>query len=214
MENFIKGIIFDLTGVIVIGNSRAFYTELTLGYNLNFNYQIWRSLYRQASSGVITYSHFVESLASKLSIPPAELELKIAASVSTKVRIAKGAYEVLLQVKRLGLRSAILTNNIAEWVGIIERKLNFGNFVDAILVSSSIKVRKPSARAYILASIAIDRIPQDLCYVGDEDGDVRGAKKVGMKAVFIPGEDEFSEYCDYMIRNIGEVLKLPLLQKR
>lgn len=208
-----NGVILDLGGVIVIGNSGVFYREIVGKHNLNIDYDIWRTLYKQTSSGAIAYPKFIESLASKLSIPSAELEVKVTEAVFNGARIAEGAYDILLQIKKLGLRSAILTNNIAEWVNIMERKFHFKSLVDAILVSSSSKVRKPAPKAYIFASMVIDRIPQQLCYIGDEDEDIRGARSVGMKTIFIAGEDKFSEYCDYRIWNLREILKLPILQR-
>jgi putative hydrolase of the HAD superfamily len=206
----VKGIVFDLVGVIVDGNSGAFYRELCTKYSFNIDYQYWKVLYHQASAGKIAYQEFVRSLSSKLSISSADLETKLAETVLNRARMIYGAFDVLAQVKKLGLRTAILTNNIAEWVGIIDAKFHLSSFVERIFVSSMMDVRKPSARAYLLAANALGIPPQQVVYVGDEDEDIRGARNVGMTTIFIPGEDGMSYSSHYKISNIKEILRLPL----
>jgi|GEM_PF-1929140 len=209
-KSSVRGIVFDLVGVIVDGNSRAFYRELCTKYSFNIDYQLWGELYHQVSAGEIAYSEFVRSLSSRLTISTADLETKLAKTVSSRARIIYGAFDVLLQVKKLGLRTVILTNNISEWVGIIDAKFHLSSLVEKFFVSSMINVRKPSAGAYLLSANALDIPPQHLVYVGDEDEDIRGARAAGMTTVFIPGEDRTSYSCHYKVSNIREILALPL----
>ena len=206
----VKGIVFDLAGVITTGNSRAFLADLVQRHSLEINYELWRKLYHRASIGEISYKEFVDSLAKSTSIYAEGLEARLAQVVSSHVRIVEGAYGVLINAQRLGLRCIILTNNITEWIHIMETRLRLERFVPQILVSSSMHVRKPSPKAYLMAATAVGIAPQDLVYVGDEDEDIKGARSVGMKTIFIPGEEIFSEYCHYRIWNLREILQLPL----
>ena len=205
----VKGIVFDLGGVITTGNAKAF-SDLVQKHDLEINYELWRKLYRRASGGEILYKEFVDSLAKSASIPAKDLEARVAQVVSSRVRIVDGAYCTLINAQRLGLRCIILTNNIAEWVDIIEKRFRLRRFVPQILVSSLMRVRKPNPKAYLVAANAIGIAPQDLVYVGDEDEDIKGARSIGMKTIFIPGEESFSEYCHYRIWNLREILQLPL----
>jgi len=210
MELVLKGVIFDLAGVLVSGSSREFYQEMQEKYNLKIDHNLWRDLYRKASAGAMSYAEFVKGIASELSTMPADLEKKLADVVSSKARIVHGAYDVLLHLQKRGIRSVILTNNIAEWVRIIEGNFRFKRFVSQILVSAVLCVRKPDPKAYLLAANSIGVPPQQLVYVGDEDEDIRGARNVGIRTVFIAGEDSLSRYCHYRIWNLREILKFPM----
>lgn len=207
----IGGVVFDLFGVLVKGGSRKFYNELN-SIGINLQYQDWRLLYRKASAGDISYQVFVDTLASKSSAGSAEIEEKLAEMVSESADAVFGSRDLLLRLKKAGLPLAILTNSIAQWVNLIEGKFRFKNLVRGILVSSAIKARKPSPRAYILAAQMLGLPPTQLVYVGDEDEDIRGARNAGMVTVFIPGEDSLSEHFHYRVSNLQEMLDLPIFK--
>ena len=213
MELVLKGVIFDLAGVLISGSSGEFYQEVRQKYNFKIDHNLWRDLYNKASAGAISYAEFVGDMASELSIMPADLEKKFADIVSNRARIVHEAYDVLFHLQMLGMRSVILTNNIAEWVRIIEGKFRFKRFISQILVSATLRVRKPDPKAYLLAANSIGTPPQQLVYVGDEDEDIKGARDVGMRTVFIAGEDSLSQYCHYRIWNLREILKFQMFRQ-
>ncbi len=212
MRRVVRGLILDLFGVLVSGNPRIFYEELILKSSLVLDNRVWSNLYAKASSGGIDYKTFVEDIAVQISLLPDEIEGRLEDVISKNVSIINSGDAFLSHLEETGVPFVILTNSISEWVEITLEKLNILGLASPIVISSSIRVRKPRPRAYMLAAEALGRTAQDLVYLGDEDEDVRGAKDVGMYSVFIAGEDEVSLWCDYQISNLSEIMDLSFVR--
>ena len=207
-----RGLILDLFGVLVSGNSRTFYEELVLKPRLTIDYGVWSDLYTKASSGDIDYRTFVENLAAQISILPDVLESKLEDVISKSVGIINSGDSFISRLRKTEVPFVILTNSISAWVEIILGELMMRGLTSRTIISSAIRVRKPQPKAYLLAAEALGRTAQDLVYLGDEDEDVRGAKDVGMYSVFIAGEDEVSLSCDYQIFNLSEIMDLSFVR--
>jgi len=69
------------------------------------------------------------------------------------------------------------------------RKLGINQFFNAVLVSEEVGWRKPHTRIFEEALRRLDATAEEAVYVGDSPlEDIKGAKAVGMKTVFIPSQ--------------------------
>lgn len=69
------------------------------------------------------------------------------------------------------------------------RKLEINDYFNVVLVSEDIGWRKPSPEIFKEALRRLDRKAEETFFVGDTPlEDIQGAKKVGMKTVFIPSQ--------------------------
>lgn len=69
------------------------------------------------------------------------------------------------------------------------RKLGFNNYFNAIVVSQEVGWRKPSAKIFNETLKRLHMKPAQTIFVGDSPlEDIKGAKNVGMKTVFIPSQ--------------------------
>ncbi len=69
------------------------------------------------------------------------------------------------------------------------RKLKIGNYFDAVLVSQEVGWRKPHRQVFETALKRLGASAKDTTYVGDSPlEDIAGAKKAGMKTVFVPSQ--------------------------
>ena len=160
-----RGLILDLFGVLVSGNSRTFYEELVLKPRLAIDYGVWSALYAKASSGDIDYKTFVEDIAVQISLLPDEIEGRLEDVISKNVSIINSGDALLSHLEETGVPFVILTNTISEWVEITLEKLNILGLASPIVISSAVRVRKPRPRAYMLAAEALGRTAQDLVYL-------------------------------------------------
>ncbi len=81
-----------------------------------------------------------------------------------------------------------LVSNFAHPPMIIQllNKFDLTSFFDAIVVSGDIGWRKPSPRIFESALKALEVAPSEAVFVGDAPyHDIQGAKKIGMKTVFL-----------------------------
>ncbi len=83
------------------------------------------------------------------------------------------------------------------------RKLDINKFFDAVLVSEDVGWRKPHNKIFEEAIKRLGVTAEDTVYVGDSPlEDIKGAKAVGMKAVFVPSQF-------YSIENLMESQQKP-----
>lgn len=93
------------------------------------------------------------------------------------------------------------------------RKLRLNPYFDVILISQDVGWRKPLPKIFQEALKRLRRDAKETVFVGDNPlEDIQGAKKVGMKAVFIPSQfftledvKKMSQQPDIIINNLCEL---------
>jgi len=69
------------------------------------------------------------------------------------------------------------------------RKLGINHFFDAVLVSDENGWRKPHKRIFLEALRKLQVTAEEAVFIGDSPlEDIKGAKEVGMKTVFVPSQ--------------------------
>jgi putative hydrolase of the HAD superfamily len=83
------------------------------------------------------------------------------------------------------------------------RKLGINQFFNAILVSEEVGWRKPNIKIFEETLRRLDATVEETVYVGDSPlEDIKGAKTVGMKTVFVPSQF-------YSLENLHEIQQKP-----
>ena len=83
------------------------------------------------------------------------------------------------------------------------RKLGINQFFNAILVSEEVGWRKPNTKIFEEALRRLEVTAKETVYVGDSPlEDIKGAKAIGIKTVFIPSQF-------YSIENLCESQQKP-----
>jgi putative hydrolase of the HAD superfamily len=105
-------------------------------------------------------------------------------------RIADGAPELLAELKRRGLKLAVISNWDERLPTLLER-LDLGRFFDATIVSSLVGVEKPHPRIFETALTALDVEAARALHVGDSRlDDLEGALAAGMHALLLSRKGE------------------------
>ncbi len=91
-------------------------------------------------------------------------------------------------LRRDGMRTGLLTNNVAEfrehWRGTLPVEELFHDVVD----SSEVGMRKPDLRIFALACTRLDVEPARAIFLDDHPGNVDAAQRAGLEALLV-GED-------------------------
>lgn len=146
------------------------------------------SAWAQVERGEITLDEFTAVLDGHLpglstlfrdpdSLPPARLQVR--ADMVERVR----------RIRSRGVRTALCTNNIAEFRPIWSAKLDLAALFDHVVDSSAIGMRKPELRMYahVAATLGVD--PGDTVFVDDLRENVEAAAAAGFRTLLV-GEDD------------------------
>jgi putative hydrolase of the HAD superfamily len=122
-------------------------------------------------------------------------------------QIQKTTYKVLRTLS-LEFKLGLITN-FSYYPGVykILEKLNLKNYFKTIVTSGEIGWKKPSHKIFEIALFRLDVKPEETIFVGnDYEEDIMGAKKVGMKTIFLSKNPGLQEKADVVIESL---LKIP-----
>jgi len=100
-----------------------------------------------------------------------------------------GMHAFVREVRDAGLRTALITNSVAEWVPWWDRLLPAGVQFDETVHSCRVGLRKPNAAIYYHALVRLGVEPGEALYLDDFEAMVEGAREVGMGAVHVIDHD-------------------------
>ncbi len=88
-------------------------------------------------------------------------------------------------LRRRGMRTGLLTNNIAEFREHWRAALPVGELFDDIVDSSEVGIRKPDRRIYRLACERLEVVPERTVFLDDHPGNVDAAQHAGLVALLV-----------------------------
>lgn len=138
------------------------------------------------------------------------LELLLDARINS-VALYPETLRVLEELKgeyRIGIVSNISSSAVAERAA---ERLGLKRFVDALVTSAEVGVRKPHPGIFSYALRRLDVASRDAMFVGDSiEHDVLGAKSVGLRAIYLDrkraGTGNYP--ADLVIHNLEELLSV------
>jgi len=113
---------------------------------------------------------------------------KLFAAMASSGGIRDALVECARSLRRDGLRTGLLTNNVAEFREHWRGTLPIGELFDDVVDSSEVGMRKPDLRIFALACERLGVEPARALFLDDHPGNVDAAKKAGLEAVLV-GED-------------------------
>lgn len=100
--------------------------------------------------------------------------------------IRQNVVEHVLGLRRSGIRTAVVTNNVAEFGAHWRRSIPIEDLFDAIVDSSEVRCRKPSPEIFrlALARLSVDA-PERAVFLDDYAGNVEAARRLGMHGILV-----------------------------
>lgn len=209
----VKGIIFDLDGVIVHTDQYHYQAWKILADRLGISFdetvnQRLRGVSRMESLDIILENYEGAALSDEVKEKMAEeknnlyrsyLENMRPADVDVKVR------QTLETLKRRGYALAIGSSSknakfILSQTGMME-------MFDAISDGTNITKSKPDPEVFLLAAKYLKLSPEECAVIEDADAGIQAAKAGGMMAVAI-GKEANGEKADYQIDGLEELVEI------
>lgn len=223
----LKGILFDLYDTLTYADQKQYEQKSEKCANIcnvqkeDFS-RVWKSLVVDSNIGKYpkTEDRVRETL-KLLRVPPnidmiekiTNLEHEF---LENGIRLFDDAIETLINLRKSGLKLGLVTN-ASPSVRIVIEKNNIDEYMDCIVISSDVRVRKPDERIYHVALKKLDFTAQECMFVGDgNDGELDGAYKVGLETIWIKrnlkkyvemNESSLSSI-DYTIGSLSEIVNI------
>ncbi len=125
------------------------------------------------------------------------------------VRIDEHAFEVLLKLREKYKLGIVSNFAIPECLVKLLETHSLGKFFDVVVVSGAVNKRKPSPEIFQQALKKLGVDTNETVFVGDTvDADIKGAKDIGMKTIFIERrlQKEAEQICpDQTIKSLNEL---------
>jgi len=88
-----------------------------------------------------------------------------------------------------GYRTAILTNNVAEWAEVWKSSIPVDLF-DVVIDSSAVGLRKPDEAIFRLTCEGLGVTPGAAVFLDDSPGHVAAARRAGLAGIVVTGPDQ------------------------
>lgn len=127
------------------------------------------------------------------------------------VKRMAGAHEVLLELRRRGLRLSVLTNGRSEMQYAVMERLGLLPLIDDLIISEAAGIAKPDPRIYDLALARLGVSASETLFVGDSPAnDVAGPQVAGMRAAYLPTGHPLPPDVvpDFVLSGLADVLRL------
>lgn len=93
--------------------------------------------------------------------------------------------EGVRRLRERGIRTALITNNVAEFGEGWRKLIPVDELFEVIIDSSAVGVRKPDPRIFQMALDELGVTAQDSVFVDDHPGNIRAAEKLGITGVLV-----------------------------
>lgn len=196
MKKKIKGIIFDLGGVLVEDFSGAFFenTAKELGVSVA---RIRRAIRKEEillQKGKETNLQFWHRICQRLMVQCPSNRVLSSLWLKPYQENAKVNRRVLALVNRLrqNYPLGIISNTVKEHT-LINKKRGLFRYFDAVLLSHDIGLRKPQREIFLLASKRMHVSHKNILFIDDELRWVKAARKAGLQSVLFRSAEQLEK---------------------
>jgi putative hydrolase of the HAD superfamily len=122
----------------------------------------------------------------------------------------------LMSLRNLGLKLSLITN-ASPSVRIVLNKYNIDEYIDCVIISSDVGLRKPDHRIYKISMERLKVRAQECFFVGDgNDGELDGAHELGITTIcvnhtlrkYIKLKDSAKFNIDFTVKSLGEAVDI------
>lgn len=208
----IKGVIFDLDGVLVSTDNFHYqaWKEVSKKYNLDLTYKqndLLRGVGRMDCVDIILkLNNATMTDIEKNSYAKEKNDLYLSLLENLNSNNANdGAQKTLSCLKSVNI--AIALGSASKNARFILDKLALIDYFDAIIDGNMIEKSKPDPQIYIKSVEQLCLRPNECLVIEDADAGMISAKKAGCLCASINNDDEFGN-ADYHVNNLFEIVKL------
>lgn len=216
----IKGIIFDMDGVLV--DSEPIYHEFEYNFFRNLGADITPDyLFRFVGSSM---SDTINSICDEFNITviPRESILStfsqgvlLIYSQNPKLKLCPGIIDWLEYIKSSGYPAVVASSTYEEKIKVCFERFNLSKYFNAIISGDQVTKSKPDPEIFIKACRSLGFRPEECIVIEDSERGIVAAKSAGCKCIGYLNEGRNTQNiscADIVIDKFGEE-KLPMLKK-
>lgn len=184
----IAAVLFDLTGVLTtspwphLTAAAGGNVELLVGAYHEDGDHPWHRLER----GEIGFAEWFQDVSALAAAAGVELDLSPMAALRDEMVVYPHVIERVLELRRDGYKTALVTNNVREGSNMWRSLLDVDALFDVVIDSSAVGLRKPNPAIFelTLRELGVDD-PATAVFLDDLASNVTAAEAVGMHAILV-----------------------------
>jgi epoxide hydrolase-like predicted phosphatase len=199
----IDAVLFDFGGVFTHSPFRAFaelgkemgarpgqFEEITFGSYHEDTDHAWHRLERgEIGLGAARQAIMDEARQQGFDFDPLVVLARLTAGRDGGVRPAM--VERALRLRHEGLRTALVTNNVAEFRSAWRTMVPIAELFDVVIDSSAVGMRKPDPAIFRLALEELGGVaPERAAFLDDLEENLRAAESLGMRGLLVEEDDD------------------------
>lgn len=191
-KNSIKYVIFDFGGVFVtegLRRAREIYEKKTgLEIKKKWDTEI-KPIWRAFEKAEIAEGDFWKGFTQKINDPrfdAQEFRKLMNKNQKRNEEIAK----IIRKLRKKGYVTALLTNNVKEWIEDYNKIDPLEKYFDVIVSSHEVKEVKPDPRIYEIMMERLGARPEECVFIDDKERNLVTARNLGMKTILFKSEGQ------------------------
>lgn len=206
----IKGVIFDMDGVITDNKEQDFTAWKRVFADFGFNLTIKEYESFTGMKGEEIVCKYIKSDATEeeaSSLTRRKEEYFIDEIQKTKIEATKGIETFLKDLKINNIKTGIGTAAMEFKANVILEELGLKNFFNIIVCAEKVKKGKPDPETYLKAAEELNLKPEECIVIEDAPNGIEAAKNAGIKCIAILTTHKESELgrADRIIRSFDEL---------
>jgi putative hydrolase of the HAD superfamily len=211
-----RAVIFDRDGVLTyfdVEGAQAFFQPL-LPFSIFELAKRWQQWGAQVGFPTTDaeeeqfFAGFWQTLRDENKLDDEQYHTLVGCRYTDFMRSYADAREVLLQLRRAGVRIGVLSNfSLASLEASLEA-VGLADCVDVACAATVIGYAKPEPQAYRHVAHLLDVVPEACLFFDDEAPCVEGAREVGMKAYVVDRTRRQDDRANGIIHNLYAALEL------
>lgn len=206
MNGTIKNIIFDLgevliTGVKDTGIALRERHQLEVGGSImdwaTEKHPLLTPLVKEFFHGNVSEDAYVDDVVKKY--PQVGNAHWLKSHIRENFREVEGTREIVVRLRELGYRLAILSNHGKEWIEYSEKKFDFQNLFDVCVYSHEIGASKPDSRAFEAVLDKLGAEAQECLFIDDSPVNIAGAQKLGFNTILFEDAEALKKELAHML---------------
>lgn len=185
MKGEIKAVIFDVNGVLLLGEGKSFHQYVAKKLKLDIETwfdsidQYWSPLVE----GKISKEKFLIYLSKNFNRSPERIEKIIKKAFKKSFKKNRWLFKQLFILNKLGYKTAILSDQVPMSYEVFEKKYNLSPKVDVAVWSEKVKLRKPNPKIYKLCLKHLNVKPNQAIFIDNREWNLIPAEKLGIKTI-------------------------------
>lgn len=185
MKEEIKAVVFDVNGVLLLGEGRSFhqYVSKQLKIDLETWFDSIDQYWSNFVSGLITEEKFLLKISQSINKSPRRIKRAISRAFNKRFKENKWLFKQLFILNQLGYKTGILSDQVPISYELFEKKYKLSSRVKFPIWSNKVKCRKPNLAIYKLCIERIKENPSEILFIDNREWNLIPAEELGMRTI-------------------------------